>query len=1758
MEALSTQTVIRLGYSCPFTGYQCGNIVTPGYAGGWLNFSWARAWHEWSKSSFAAPLSVRKLSVLPRSRKLWSESLSHDRDVHKSWVQCGRHVHGLLLSCKSIPGLGQQSEEKVENEDLEFFQKKVLTVPFCDLLLQEEEGKKEPERQRIIIHIRDVNDEPPYFINRPLPMQSVVQLNAAPGTPVFKLQARDPDTDHNIHYVLVRDRSKIVFVLYAQGQNSGTRELGLTMKSREVDTRVQFEIEEEQPPGTVVGTIPTKPNFTYRFNDKPKYFQLNKTTGTIRTNAEIDRENLVSDRFDLVILSSQPTYPIEVRIKILDINDNAPVFPESSLHVTFSESANIGTRVILDTATDGDVGINDITTDYKIVSGNEDEVFKLVVTTNPSGETPYLHLETTGRFDREDNSNYQLNISAQDGGSSPRFGFLQVNVTILDVNDNPPIFDHSDYSVSLNESVPPGTTVLQVRATDNDIGDNAKITYFLSQTELQFAIDPQTGIISTLNNLNCQKDCPGPENCPKSCVFTVFARDYGSPRQDGRTYVTVNLLDANDHDPIIRFRFFPATAKYATVDENAQNGSVVAAVSVIDFDEGPNGETAVEIHGGNEQFHFRLESTPSFDIVRVNGILDREQINKYNLTITARDMGSPTRSSTAFLIIHVNDVNDHEPDEDTGINSHIYYSIASGNEKRWFSLDFQTGLITTAQPLNREEQDFVELKISARDGGPNPLLDREIISLYTIKVVAMDKGIPPLSSTVTLFLNVLDVNDNDPVFYPKQYYAVVKEDVPIGTSVTRVTAVDQDEGSPEQAIVMVYVQQEEENFLQFEQLFGYNFLVEEDFDGKEPNVGREVGRVSLVQNKHSYDAKFSIASGNFLNWFKIEDRSGIITTVQEVDREVRSEVILTVVAYGSVGFSESVVNVTILDVNDYPPTFEIPPDIVKMFENWPIGHEVHLVKCRDLDLGSNSELEFSLTTNPEDTFSINKNTGVIYLNRPLRFMSGAEYRVEVTVRDKGVPSLTSVQELVVMVEDVNDHTPVFDQVSYETSVLESTKVNDRFFALRASDADSTNNGHVSYEIIDGNEHSKFGIFPDGQLYVRNELDRERQGYYSLTVQAKDNGTKPRSSEVSVVIHIIDENDNKPQFRNDTFTFYVAENEPPDTYIGRLIADDEDKGKNAELSFSITTNQNDFTVDPKTGLIRTLHEFDREKLVEVSGHDYIAIEAVVLDGGLMRLRDEAKVIVYITDVNDNSPQFQRIPYHTTISEGASLQTQIVRVSATDIDRGANGNVQYSILTGNDEGSFLINYSSGQITVVKTLDRERTPRFILTVLATDTGDDVQHTSTATVTIDVLDENDNPPVFQVSKQSVEIPEDTPVGFSIFTFSATDSDQGTNGVVSYSIGSGNIKETFKIDDTAGVLCLDRPLDYEEQSIYYLNISASDGGAPRLTSNTQFIIRVTDVNDNHPIFPNIAIVRQIEEGVLPNTPVVTITAEDKDSGRNGDVRYLIREQEPPGGHFAIEPETGVITTIREIDREYSDTFILTVVAFDQALSAKARLSSEKTVTIIVEDVNDNAPTFVSMDAGILPEASDRGYIIMKVSADDSDTDTNGMVTYELVEEKDNTFFLDGISGELYLSHSIEQPQVIYSLTVEATDEATSWNAKTSRNKITIIGTTKRERGPVFTASEYSGSVFENEPVGTVVLSVRAQYPNGPAGNVEYYLTAIYGNGLPQNRVFAINKKNGVITTAVILDRENNAQVYELEIYAVDVTVTSPKTSKTK
>lgn len=1319
-----------------------------------------------------------------------------------------------------------------------------------------------------------------------------------------------------------------------------------------------------------------------------------------------------------------------------------------------------------------------------------------------------------------------------------------------------------------------------------------------------------------------------------------------------------------------------------------------------------------------------MDKTPSFDIVRVNGILDREEIGKYNLTVVATDRGSPPRTATAHLIIHVNDVNDHEPvfekseysailselappgtyvasivatDEDTGVNAQIYYDFVSGNNKQWFMIDSISGLITTKSALDREVQGSIELSISARDGGPNPKwaytqlkvtildendekpqfsqphinvsltentqphtlvamltaadhdqgtngsvsyslhsnvqqmypnmfaldtltgqltiknrLDRETISDYEIQVIAKDQGVPQRSSTATVFLSVEDVNDNNPEFYPKRYFIALADDTAIGASVVQVQATDQDEGDnaiityklesggdglfvvdnwsgvvslrsslkstqkalfkltvsakdrgdrrTEKDAIVEIIKESKLEELEFDLPGNYDFQIYEDFGSENPKIGREVGKTKISSSSASVE--YAIVYGDPSGNFKIDSRSGVITTATKIDREITMMYTLTVVARAGHAYGKALVNISVLDLNDNAPIFA--RDEISIPENAAVGQELYLARARDKDSGINSRVSYSLSYNPEEQFRISETTGVLYLNRPIRVDPGTVLHIEITATDSGDQPLSSKNIVVITIEDVNDHTPVFDHTSYETSLLESTTVNSRFFALSASDADLGENGRISYKIIEGNSENKFGIFPDGYLFVKSHLDREERDYYSLTVGCNDGGNPPRSTEVPVIIHLIDENDNNPQFTNATFTFSVAENEPVDSFVGKLTATDRDIGRNAELIFMLSNVQNDFTVDPRNGFIKTLHEFDRESLVQTTGQNFISLEATVTDNGLTRLKDKVKVKIFITDVNDHEPQFLRAPYKVQVSEGSSIGSQLIRVYTFDADEGLNGDVFYFIKDGNDGGKFSIDEATGQLTLVKSLDRETMSFYKLTVVAHDAGITGRLSASTTISIEVLDENDDAPEFVQTDSKISVIETTAIGTELIKFRATDSDLGVNSQLTYSIAAGNRRDTFHIDPITGSLYLHKLLDYEDTQSYALNITASDGGNPRLSTTILFIVNVLDSNDNAPSFPNTAIVRQIKEGIPINTPIVTISAEDPDAGVNGKVTYSIQSQDPTFGqrHFGINTTSGVIFTMRQIDRESVDTFRLTVVATDQATVPAQRLSAEKLVTVIVEDINDNEPIFVSMNAAVLPlkdirvETGRDALVIMNVVARDADSSSNGLVTYEMVSGNSELFKLHRSSGAISLKKTIINPEARYQLAVKATDEAVQNERKSSDAYITIIASSSTNVGPVFEQKDLSGSVFENEPVGTSILTVSA-HVNSAGQEIEYYVTNVTGDGKQVDRLFDIDTKLGILSTAIELDRENGIDKYEVEVYAI-VIGGAPKTSSTK
>lgn len=1679
----------------------------------------------------------------------------------------------------------------------------------------------------------------------------------------------------------------------------------LSRHSASSQVRQEFKVPEEQPVGTFVGTIETKPSFTYRFSENHKLFAINGTTGVIYTSAVIDREVLPSDVINVVVLSSQPTYPTEVRIVVLDINDNSPVFPDASIVVSFKEDASSGRQVILDTATDADIGSNGVDhTTYRIVKGNEQRRFRQDITVNPSGEGAFLHLVSSGGLDREVTPFYQLLIEVEDKGEPKKFGYLQVNVTIQDINDNPPAFEQEQYESSVFEDAAVGSSVLQITASDQDDGANAEIRYFLDEGT-PFQIDPKAGTIVIKESLDYESK--------REYSLTIHAVDSGVPSLSGRTEATVKLLDVNDNDPVVKFRYFPTTSKFASVDENAQIGTVVALLTVSDSDSPTaNGNISVSILGGNEQRHFEVHTSPvpNLSLIKVASVLDRERISSYNLTVSVSDNGKPVaRSSFASLVIFVNDINDHPPifqeasyrvdisedipkgsyikgvsatDGDSGQNANLRYSLVSGNALGWFSISENSGLVTSATLLDREIASEIVLNISAKDQGLQPKisytkliinitdvndqvptfvqstfhvslvehapagtellvlaatdddlgangtirfsfdaetpaavqelfrldalsgrlsaaaeLDREDVASYLLHIQAADGGSPPLRSVGRVNITLRDINDNRPVFYPVQYFANVKENEPSGSYVTAVSATDPDLGrngtvkyimtagdvskfringntgkistlvpldreertayqlqvtaadggglrSHTQAIVTVTVIDTQDNPPVFSQKV-YSFVMFENV-----GAGSVIGTVSATTIDLNTNISYLITSGDQRGLFSVNG-AGQITAASQIDREEQGFYHLKVVARAGEITGEAFVNITVKDLNDNAPHFIHAVEHVSAVENWGTGHIIFQAKASDPDEGTNGGVLYSLKQNPKGLFHINEKHGLITLTGPLE-VTTSSYEVEVIAADMGVPKHTSSLVLIVSVYDVNDNSPVFDHLSYEVVILESEPVNSRFFKVEATDKDSGFNGEIMYDIVGGNTGDVFGIFPDGQLYIKAELDREIQDRYNLVVLAKDRAVEPLSATVNVTVILDDVNDHRPLFNSTNYVFHFEEEQQRGSLVGRVFAEDKDFGPNSEIRYMFETPQSSFELDAISGELTSTLQFDRESLMRQRGAAVFSFVVVSSDQGLPKpLRDQAKVQIYIQDINDNPPKFTKDIYQASISESAQNMTQLLRVSASDVDESRNGLVHYHIPEGNEEGQFIIDSASGQVTLVGRLDYETTSSYSLKIIAVDSGAQPL-SSSCMLSISILDENDNSPSFPKSSLSVDALENMRIGELVASVTATDADSGQNADITYSITATNNHGTFSISPNTGSIFLVRKLDYETQSMYKLNITAKDNGRPSRSASIPVMIHVRDFNDNPPIFTPGDIFKSIPENLPLSTSVMTITAQDTDADINGLLEYSIVQQIPRGSHFSVDPSTGVIYTNKEVDREFSHLFELTVKATDQAVPVEFRRFALKNVTIWVTDQNDNIPTFVSQNALVAEPNIVVGSILTTVVAYDPDEGANGEVEYELLEGDSGTFIMDRYSGDIRLASQLVPSRIMYTLKVSATDHGT--DRKTSKTELAII--LQGLDGPVFSQPKYITILKEGQPPGTNVISLDASSPRGSATRVEYFIVAVRSGGKAVGRLFTIGRHTGVIQTAAELDREQGSDLYLVDVYAVESDASQPRTQR--
>ncbi|XP_069753842.1 LOW QUALITY PROTEIN: protocadherin alpha-C2-like [Narcine bancroftii] len=529
--------------------------------------------------------------------------------------------------------------------------------------------------------------------------------------------------------------------------------------------QIRYSISEELEKGAFVGNIAqdlgltvaqlSARQFRLTSEDGREYMMVNFENGILTVRERIDRDHFCGQAnmctIPFKIIMKNPSALHHGELEILDVNDNSPTLPESTVAVEIAEAIAPGVRFPLENAEDPDVGTNPVTA-YTISSN---DYFSL--RTQVEGDVLSTELPLEKPLDREQRSSFRLILTATDAGTPPRSGSAEIIIKVVDMNDQ------KVYRSILRENVLPGTLVVKIKANDLDEGPNAELTYsFNKQTSLRirelFSLDPQwTGDIHIEGVLDFEE--------AKSYSLNVQAVDHGSPAIIGRSKVLINVIDINDNAPEIK-----VSSKTFNVPEDAPPGTIISSINVIDRDSGENGQVQCKVSKTNS---FRLEmwSENHYELI-TSEPMDRESDPEYEIAFIAWDLGPASLSSNTTIQVIISDVNDNPPQfVETLYNIYVMENKAPGASLMALTAsdpDLDQNSYISYSLLNNVGYVFpvsTYLSINSMNGTIYALrsFDYEEFKSFQIHVQARDAGLTPLSSSVAVNVIILDQNDNAPI-----------------------------------------------------------------------------------------------------------------------------------------------------------------------------------------------------------------------------------------------------------------------------------------------------------------------------------------------------------------------------------------------------------------------------------------------------------------------------------------------------------------------------------------------------------------------------------------------------------------------------------------------------------------------------------------------------------------------------------------------------------------------------------------------------------------------------------------------------------------------------------------------------------------------------------------------------------------------------------------------------------------------------------
>ncbi|KAM6946143.1 protocadherin Fat 3a [Aplochiton taeniatus] len=1362
---------------------------------------------------------------------------------------------------------------------------------------------------------------------------------------------------------------------------------------------------------------------SYFLRDDHGHFEMDRLSGglSLKKAFESDLSNV---EYQMVVYAKDGGYPplsSTVEFPITVVNKAMPMFDKSFYAVSVSEDVEVHTPILGINATSPE-GQSVI---YTIVEGDPSLQFDIGFDTGV--------ISVVNALDYEVAPSYRLTVRATDFLTGAR-AEVDVDVTVLDVNDSPPVFEKTSYKAVLSEAAMIGTPALQVIATDRDSEKNNAVRYQIFSDAYNstdyFHIDSSSGLILTARMLD--------HELAQRYDFIVRATDNGFPPLSSEVSVAVTVNDMNDNPPVFNQLLYEAY-----VSELAPRGHFVTCVQASDGDSSDSDKLEYSILSGNERMNFAMDGRTG--ILTLSGQRKQRMEPAYSLNVSVSD---GVFTSTAQVHVKVLGANLYSPvfgqstyeaeirenaavgtkviqvratDADPGPFGLISYSFVNDVGKDQFAVD-SSGQITTLEKLDREDpanRDLV-LTVAARDAGGR-------------------------SSFCTVRLALLDDNDSAPRFRAAEYRASVKSDVARGFLVTQVQALDPDDGANAKVTYSLYSEAH---------------VPVADVLEIDPDNGWMVTKGGFGHLRNSV-----------LSFF-----------VKAVD--------------GGAPVRHSLVSVYIhvLSPDALVPSFSQPQYSFTLAEDAALGVAVGTVRLSPPPAGHAPPpaVAFALVNgeagenNRDNVLVIDRETGVIKVDKPLdhEVTRAFYFKATATVRQAKLDSVTAV-DVELKVLDLNDNKPAFEAAAYEAAVMEGMPVGTRIVRVQATDPDSGASGQVTYGLAsltapgaEGEPDRSLRAFAidsnTGWISTLAELDHERDPSYAFAVVASDLGESlALSSSVTVTVLVADVNDNPPAFLEEVYRGSVRESDPPGQVVAVLnTRDDDNSAANRQVSYHITGGNRGGVF--ALGLVQGEWKMYVKRPLDREEQDLYLINVTASDGLFVA---RATVEVTVTDTNDNRPVCHQALYTALFPEDVPVNSVILRVGASDADVGVSAWIQYS-LHGPGSEDFSIDPETGDLKTAAALDRERTPAYRLVARATDGGG---LWCRAEVHLALSDVNDNPPAFSLARYTASVYEDTPAKALLTRIQAIDPDEGPSRKVLYSL-TDSAGGAFSIDESSGVVVLERGLDRELRPSYQITVRASDQGSPRrLSSLANVTVTVLDVNDNPPVFERRDQLATVPEDVGPGTEVIRVYAASKDIGTNAEITYSIRSGNEHG-KFHIHPLTGAISVSKALDYETCRDYFLTVEARD---GGTPPLSAVTTVNINLTDVNDNAPMF-SRDgyAAVVSEDSAVGASVVQLTAEDVDSQVNGDIIYSIVSgDGNNQFFIDPLSGMVKVNKQLDREMVSgYSLAIRALDSGSP--PMSSTVMVTVDVSDINDNPPTFSPANLSTVIQENKPIGTSILQL--------------------------------------------------------------------------